>query len=388
MNIHEYQAKQLLIEYGISVPEGGVASTAHEAESVARRLETSVWVVKAQIHAGGRGKGGGIKVLKDISQVGPEARKMLGMKLVTPQTGPEGSVVHKVYIEAGSNIKKEYYFSAVLDRDSCSVTFIASTEGGMDIEEVAEKTPDKIAKVHIDPATGLQGFHMRKLSHMLGFSPAQSKKFTPFVQGIYKAFLDTDASQIEINPLIENMTGDFLALDAKFTFDTNALYKHPNILALRDPNEQDQLEARAAAFELNYVKMEGEIGCMVNGAGLAMATMDIIQLHGARPANFLDVGGGATAEKVKEAFKIITDDPAIKGILVNIFGGIMKCDVIANGVINAIKDVGVKVPVIVRLEGTNSEQGKALLEQSGLALQAASDLEDAAIKIVAAVKNK
>lgn len=386
MNIHEYQAKQLLAKYGVSVPNGDVAFTASEAEAIAKKLNTTVYVLKAQIHAGGRGKAGGVKILKDIKDVKPTAEKMLGMKLVTHQTGPEGQLVRKIYLEEASNIKKEYYLSAVLDRNNYCITFIVSTEGGMDIEEVSVKTPDKIVKVLIDSGTGLQDFHIRKLSYALNFSVEQGKKFAPLVRAVYKSFIENDASQIEINPLIETVEGDFLALDAKFNFDDNALYRHPDIMALNDVDEQDPLEFQAALHGLNYVKMDGSIGCMVNGAGLAMATMDIIELHGSSPANFLDVGGTAGVERVKEAFKIITTDKAVKGILINIFGGIMQCDVIANGVVTAIKEVGVKVPVVVRLEGTNAENGKEILEKSGLKLQAATDIIDAVEKIVKAVQ--
>ncbi|MDJ1257112.1 MAG: ADP-forming succinate--CoA ligase subunit beta [Candidatus Midichloria sp.] len=385
MNIHEYQAKDLLSKYGVKVPEGYVAFSPSEAESVAKKLDTKVWVVKAQIHAGGRGKAGGVKVLKDITLVKPTAESMLGMKLVTQQTGPEGKIVKRVYIEAGSDIKKEYYFSIVIDRNTNSVVLIASTEGGMDIEEVAAKSPEKIIKVVIDTVMGLQDFHIGKIISKFKFIPAQSKKFAPFVKSLYKAFIGTDASQVEINPLIETNNGEFVALDAKFNFDPNALYRHSDIALLGDPDEREPLEVQAANFDLNYVKMDGNIGCMVNGAGLAMATMDIIQLHGGKPANFLDVGGSATTEKVTEAFKIITADHEVKGILINIFGGIMRCDVIANGVVTAAKEVGIKVPVVVRLEGTNAEKGKEIINNSGLAVESANDLIDAAEKIVKAI---
>ena len=385
MNIHEYQAKMLLSKYGVKVPEGYVAFSAIEAESVAKKLNTNVWVVKAQIHAGGRGKAGGVKVLKDITLVKPTVESMLGMTLITHQTGPEGRIVKKVYIEAGSAIKKEYYFSIVVDRNISSIVLIASTEGGIDIEEVAVKHPEKIIKIVIDTAMGLQDFHIGKIVSAFNFTTEQSKKFAPFVKSLYKAFVETDASQIEINPLIETNYGDFTALDAKFNFDSNALFRHPDILVLEDQNEKDELEVQAANFDLNYIRMDGNIGCMVNGAGLAMATMDIIQLYGGRPANFLDVGGGATTEKVAEAFKIITADSDVKGILINIFGGIMRCDVIANGVVTAAKQVGIKVPIVVRLEGTNADKGKEIINNSGLTVESANDLNDAAEKIVKAI---
>ena len=385
MNIHEYQAKEILAKYGIDVPEGYISFSPSEAESVAHKLNTNLWIVKAQIHAGGRGKAGGVKVLKDINLVRPTAESMFGMKLITHQTGPEGKVVKRVYIEAGIDIHKEYYFSIIIDRNTSSMVLIASTEGGTDIEDVAASNPDKIVQVVIDTVMGLQDFHIGKIAAAFKFTPAQSKKFIPFVRSLYKAFLETDASQIEINPLVETKDGSFIALDAKFNFDPNALFKHPDIVALDDPDEKEALEIQAAKFDLNYIKMDGNIGCMVNGAGLAMATMDIIQLHGGKPANFLDVGGGATTEKVTEAFKIITADPEVKGILINIFGGIMRCDIIANGVVTAAKEVGITVPIVVRLEGTNADQGKKIIDDSGLSVQSASNLVDAAEKIVKAI---
>ena len=393
MNIHEYQAKQILAKYGVVVPEGRVVFQAEEAENAAKEIkfnagENQIWVVKAQIHAGGRGKGGGVKVVKSIDEVKEKATEILGMTLVTHQTGPEGKVVNRVYIEKGSDIKKEYYLSAVLDRESAGIVFIASTEGGMDIEKVAEETPEKIIKAHVDIVTGLQPYHTRKLAFGLGFSGDQAKQFAKAVAGIYKSFVDTDASQVEINPLIETADGNIMALDAKFNFDDNALFRHPDIYELRDETEEDASEARAAEFELNYVKMDGTIGCMVNGAGLAMSTMDIIKLYGAEPANFLDVGGGATTERVTEAFKIILSDENVEGILVNIFGGIMRCDVIAEGVVAAAKAIGLSVPVVVRLSGTNAAKGKEILNKSGLSLIAAEDLADAAKKIVDQVKDK
>lgn len=386
MNIHEYQAKTLLAKYGVPVPRGKVAFTAEEAKTAAQELASPVVVVKAQIHAGGRGKAGGVKVVKSVAEAKEAAEKMLGMTLVTPQTGPEGKVVRKVYVEEGSNIKKEYYLSAVLDRETSGIVLVASTEGGMEIEEVAHNTPEKIVKVKVDPTIGLYDFHKRKLAFALGLQGEQIKKFAKFVTGLYNAFIDNDASQVEINPLIETASGDIMALDAKINFDANALFRHPEVAAMRDEHEEDPLEVEAGKHELNYIKMNGNIGCMVNGAGLAMATMDIIKLFGGEPANFLDVGGGATKERVREAFKIILSDQNVKGILVNIFGGIMRCDIIADGIINAAKDIGIKVPVVVRLEGTNADLGKQMLASSGLSLTAANDLADAAEKIVKAVK--
>ncbi|MCE2993460.1 MAG: ADP-forming succinate--CoA ligase subunit beta [Alphaproteobacteria bacterium] len=382
MNIHEYQAKAVLSAYGVAVPSGKVAFSPEEAESAAKELKSPVLVVKAQIHAGGRGKAGGVKLVKSPEAAAEATRELLGKILVTHQTGPEGKEVRKVYVESGSNIKKEYYLSAVLDRDVSGITFIASTEGGMEIEEVAHNTPEKIIRVSVDPTIGLQGFHKRKLAFGLGLQDAQIKSFSKVVQGVYDAFVDKDAAQVEINPLIETAEGDFMALDAKINFDSNALYRHPDIQALRDEFEEDPLEIEASRHDLNYIKMDGTIGCMVNGAGLAMATMDIIKLYGSSPANFLDVGGGATKEKVKEAFKIILSDKNVKGILVNIFGGIMRCDIIADGIINAAKEIGIKVPVVVRLAGTNADIGKKMLNESGLTLIAANDLDDAAEKIV------
>ncbi len=385
MNIHEYQAKELLSKFGMPVPSGKVAFSPDEAEAIAKSLKGPVFVVKAQIHAGGRGKAGGVKLCKTPQEVQVQTREMLGKILVTPQTGPEGKEVRKVYIEQGSNIKKEYYLSAVLDRETASVTFIASTEGGMEIEEVAHATPEKIIRVAVDPTIGLQEFHKRKIGYGLGLEGDAVKKISKIVQCMYDAFVAKDAAQIEINPLIETADGEFMALDAKINFDSNALYRHPDVRELRDEHEEDPLELEASRFDLNYIKMSGNIGCMVNGAGLAMATMDIIKLHGGDPANFLDVGGGATKERVKEAFKIILSDTSVKGILVNIFGGIMRCDIIADGVINAAKDIGVKVPVVVRLAGTNADLGKEMLKNSGLSLIPANDLADAAHKIVNAI---
>ena len=389
MNIHEYQAKAILAKYGVPVPDGGIAFTAKDAEEVAQRLGGPVWVVKAQIHAGGRGKAGGVKVVKKVSEVGETTRKMLGMTLVTHQTGPAGKEVKRVYIEEGCDIRKEYYLSLVVDRVRSRVTFIASQEGGMDIEEVAAKHPEKIINVSIDPAEGMRPFHARKLAFGLGLKGDDKvKNFNKMIFDLYHAFIDMDASQLEINPLVKTGTGDFICLDAKINFDDNALYRHKDVLELRDESEEDPLEVRAAKSELNYIKMDGNIGCMVNGAGLAMATMDIIKLYGGEPANFLDVGGGATKERVTEAFKIILSDKNVKGILVNIFGGIMRCDVIAEGVIAAAKDVKLNVPLVVRLEGTNVDKGKEILKKSGLDIIAANNLGDAAEKIVKAVKNR
>ncbi|MCE3255315.1 MAG: succinyl-CoA synthetase, beta subunit [Rickettsiaceae bacterium] len=388
MNIHEYQAKEILKKYGIPVPEGYPAFTVPEAVDVAKQLEAAghkIFVVKAQIHAGGRGKAGGVKVTKSIEEAKEKSAEILGKVLVTHQTGPEGKEVKRLYIEAGSNIKKEYYLSVVMDRVTKTIVFMASTEGGMDIEEVAAHSPEKIVTVKVDKACGIQGFHARKLGFALGLSDNLLKKFTKIIFSLYKAFNETDASQIEINPLVETVEGDIIALDAKYNFDDNALYRHPEIRELRDLDEEDPLEIQASKYDLNYVKMDGRIGCMVNGAGLAMATMDIIKLYGSSPANFLDVGGGATREKVTAAFKIILSDPSVKGILVNIFGGIMRCDIIANGILEAAKEVNLSIPLVVRLEGTNVELGKEILAKSGLAIISASDLADAAQKVVAAV---
>jgi succinyl-CoA synthetase beta subunit len=385
MNIHEYQAKEILRKYGLELPEGILALNADEAVEAASKIKSKVWVVKAQVHAGGRGKAGGVKLAKTLDEVRDVASKIIGMKLVTPQTGAEGKIVSKIYVEAGSDIKKEYYLSVVLDRDNSCITIAASTEGGMEIEEVAKKTPEKIITAQVDFTIGLQNFHIAKLGFGMGLDKIQLKNFAKVVRALYNSFIDTDASQIEINPLIETEDSKFIPLDAKFNFDDNALYRHPDIEAMRDISEEDPQEVEAKKYDLSYVKMDGSIGCMVNGAGLAMATMDIIKLFGKEPANFLDVGGGATTEKVTEAFKIILSDNNVKGILVNIFGGIMKCDIIANGIVTAAKEVKINVPVVVRLEGTNSEMGKKILKESGLKLEAANDLEDAAKKIVSAV---
>ncbi len=385
MNIHEYQAKQVLNKYGVPTSHGIVALSSEEIDEQMKNFDANLYVVKAQIHAGGRGKAGGVKVVRDKEEARKQAHEMFGKTLVTHQTGPEGQVVKRVYIESGCDITKEYYFSVVLDRATSRITFMASTEGGVDIEDVAEKTPEKIIKVSVDPATGLQAFHCRSIAFGLGFSGEQAKQMMKIASSVYDAFVATDASQIEINPLVVTTEGNLLALDAKMNFDENGLFRHPEIEALRDEDEEDPLEVRASKHELSYVRMDGNIGCMVNGAGLAMATMDIIKLYGAEPANFLDVGGGADKDRVTEAFKIILSDKAVKGILVNIFGGIMRCDVIAEGIIAAAKEVGVQVPLVVRLAGTNFELGKEILANSGLEIIAADDLGDAAEKIVKAV---
>jgi succinyl-CoA synthetase beta subunit len=386
MNIHEYQAKQLLKKYGVPVSAGKLATTEEEAVAAAKELGGDLWVVKAQIHAGGRGKGGGVKLAKNLDELKTHFNNIMGMQLVTHQTGPEGQKVQRVYIEAGSDIERELYFSAVIDRETSFITFMASTEGGMDIEEVAEETPEKIIQVKVDPAAGFQPFHARRLAFALEIPKALQKEFFTFAKGIYDAFIDTDASQVEINPLIITTDERLIALDAKMNFDSNALYRQPEILELRDKAEEDPLELEASEHDLAYIKMDGNIGCMVNGAGLAMATMDIIKLYGGEPANFLDVGGGATKEKVTAAFKLILSDPNVKGILVNIFGGIMRCDVIAEGVVAASREVNLDVPLVVRLEGTNVEKGKEIMASSGLPIESADDLADAAKKIVAATE--
>lgn len=398
MNIHEYQAKQILKKYGAPVSDGKVAFTPEEAEAAAQELGCDLFVVKSQIHAGGRGKGkfkelpadakGGVRLAKTPAEVKQNAAEMLGNTLVTIQTGPEGKQVNRLYIEAGSDIKKEYYLSLLVDRATSRVAFVASTEGGVDIEDVAHNSPEKIITLSVDPASGVSGFHARKLGFALGFSGDQLKQFSKVVFALYKAFLDTDAAQIEINPLIETTEGQIKLLDAKVGFDANALFRHPDIEELRDETEEEASEREASKHELSYVKMEGNIGCMVNGAGLAMATMDIIKLKGGQPANFLDVGGGATKERVTTAFKIILSDPNVEGVLVNIFGGIMRCDIIAEGVIAAAKEVSLNVPLVVRLEGTNVDKGKEILRSSGLDIIPADNLEDAAEKVVAAVKKE
>ena len=395
MNIHEYQAKDLLRKFGVAVPRGKVAYTPAEAEAAAKELGGPVWVVKSQIHAGGRGAGrfkddpngkGGVRVVKSIDDVKSNAAKMLGHTLVTKQTGPAGKEVKRVFVEDGADIKRELYLSMLIDRATSRVTIIASTEGGMDIEEVAAKHPEKIMTVAVDPATGLQGHHCRSVAYGLKLEGDQVKSATKLLQGLYKAFNELDASLLEINPLIVTGKGEVVALDAKMNFDDNALYRHADIEQLRDEDEEDPTELEAAKYSLNYVKLDGNIGCMVNGAGLAMATMDIIKLYGGAPANFLDVGGGATKERVTAAFKIILSDPNVEGILVNIFGGIMRCDVIAEGVVAAAREVALHVPLVVRLEGTNVELGKKILAESGLPILSADNLADAADKVVKAVK--
>ena len=385
MNIHEYQAKKLLANYGVAVPRGVVAYTAPEAESAAKDLGGPVWVVKAQIHAGGRGKGGGIKVVKSIADVRGAADKMLGMTLITHQTGPAGTEVKRVYVEDGCDIKRELYLGVLIDRAASRITFMASTEGGMEIEQVAAKTPEKILKVAIDPAVGMRPYHARRLAFGLGLEGKQVAAAVKFLTAMYEAFTGLDASLVEINPLVVTGSGDVIALDAKMNFDDSALFRHNDIGELRDEDEEDPAELEAARHDLNYIKLDGNIGCMVNGAGLAMATMDIIKLHGGEPANFLDVGGGATRERVTTAFKLILSDPNVEGILVNIFGGIMRCDVIAEGVVAAAREVSLNVPLVVRLEGTNVQLGKEILSKSGLPIISADNLADAAERIVKAV---
>jgi succinyl-CoA synthetase beta subunit len=382
MNIHEYQGKALLKKYGVKVLDGYAAMTVDEAVEGAKKLPGPVYVVKSQIHAGGRGKGGGVKVVKSIDGVKEEATRMLGMQLVTHQTGPAGQKVRRLYIEQGCDIDRELYVALTLDRATSRLTFMASTEGGMDIEEVAEKTPEKIITVDVDPAAGFQGFHARKLGFGLGLSGDALKSAQKFFAAMYKAYTELDCAMIEINPLVVTKAGEVVALDAKVSFDENALYRHPDEAAMRDEAEEDEKETIAKNYDLSYVALEGNIGCMVNGAGLAMATMDIIKLYGGQPANFLDVGGGATKEKVTAAFKIILSDPNVKGILVNIFGGIMRCDIIAEGIIAAAKEVSLAVPLVVRLEGTNVDLGKKILAESGLPIVSGDNLADAARKIV------
>ena len=386
MNIHEYQAKELLARFGVSVPRGGVAFSPDEAVKAANDLGGPVYVVKAQIHAGGRGKGGGVKVVKSIDEVRSEAERMLGMTLVTHQTGPEGKEVGRVYVEDGCDIARELYLSLLVDRGNKRINIIASTEGGMDIEEVAAETPEKILTIAIDPVTCLMPFHCNRISVALGLDKAQSKSAAQFLNAMYKAFTELDASMVEINPLVVTGGGDVMALDAKMNFDDNALFRHPDIEALRDETEENERELEAQKYGLNYVALDGTIGCMVNGAGLAMATMDIIQLYGKEPANFLDVGGGANEETVAAAFKIILSDPNVEAILINIFGGIARCDVIAEGVVAAAKGLELSVPLVVRLEGTNVEKGKEILANSGLAIIPADNLADGARKVVEAAK--
>jgi succinyl-CoA synthetase beta subunit len=387
MNIHEYQAKAVLREFGVPVPRGHAAFSVDEAVKAATDLGSPVVVVKAQIHAGGRGKAGGVKVVKSTDDVRKEAQRLLGSVLVTHQTGPHGKQVNRLYIEEGSAIDRELYLSALVDRETSRVAFVVSTEGGMDIEKVAHDTPDKIVSFSIDPATGIMPHHGRTVAQALGLTGDLAKQAGDLVGKLYAAFVAKDMSLLEVNPLVITKANQLICLDAKMGFDDNALYRHPDIVALRDLTEEDEKEIEASKHDLNYVALDGTIGCMVNGAGLAMATMDIIKLYGESPANFLDVGGGASKEKVAAAFKIITADPKVKGILVNIFGGIMKCDIIAEGVVAAVKEVGLRVPLVVRLEGTNVEQGKEIIAHSNLNVTSADDLDDAAQKIVKAVKN-
>ena len=386
MNIHEYQAKALLHDYGGPVAEGRIAATVEEAVAHAGALGGGTLVVKAQIHAGGRGKGGGIKLVKTLEELHAEANRMLGKPLVTPQTGPKGRLVRRVYVVKNASIAHELYLSLLVDRGSGRVAFVASTEGGVDIEAVAAKEPEKITTLSVDPTTGISAFHGRVIAAALKLEGDLAKQCAALVRVLYQLFLDKDASLIEINPLVVTKEGNLLCLDAKMSFDDNALFRHKDIAALRDIHEEDPAEVEASKHDLSYVKLDGSIGCMVNGAGLAMSTMDIIKLYGGEPANFLDVGGGATKERVTEAFKIILSDPNVKGVLINIFGGIMRCDIIAEGIIAAAREINIVVPLVVRLEGTNVERGKELLRQSGLAIIPADDLDDAAKKAVAAVK--
>ncbi|MFK7940278.1 MAG: ADP-forming succinate--CoA ligase subunit beta [Roseovarius sp.] len=396
MNIHEYPAKALLRSYGAPVSDGRVVLRAEEAKTAAGEMDGPLWVVKAQIHAGGRGKGkfkepgageaGGVRLAKSVEEAAEEAKRMLGRTLVTKQTGPAGKQVNRIYIEDGSGIENEMYLALLVDRQTSRVSFVCSTEGGMDIEEVAHSTPEKILSFSVDPATGYQAFHGRRIAFNLGLEGKQVKQCVALMGTLYSMFVEKDMEMLEINPLIVTDMGDLKCLDAKMGFDSNAIYRHRDIMELRDTTEEDPKELEASKYDLNYIALDGEIGCMVNGAGLAMATMDIIKLYGSEPANFLDVGGGATKEKVTEAFKIITSDPQVKGILVNIFGGIMRCDVIAEGVVAAVKEVGLQVPLVVRLEGTNVAEGKAIINNSDVDVIAADDLKDGAEKIVAAVK--
>jgi succinyl-CoA synthetase beta subunit len=386
MNLHEYQSKQLFARYGIPVPTGFVASTPEEAADAARKLGGGIWVVKAQVHAGGRGKAGGVKLAKTVPDVAAAAAGMLGTRLATKQTGPEGLPVNQVYVESGSKIERELYLSVLLNRDSGHIAFVASAAGGMDIEQVAAKTPEKIIRVEIHPAVGLQGSHCRTLAFGLGLKGPQVAEFELVVRGLYKLYLECDASLVEVNPLIVTDDGRVVALDAKINIEDNALFRQKELVAWRDPSQEDEIERIAGEADLNYVSLDGDIACMVNGAGLAMATMDLIKLHGGEPANFLDVGGGATRERVTTAFKLILQNSKVKAILVNIFGGIVRCDMIAEGVIGAARDLGLHLPVVVRIEGTNAAKGRKLLSESRLELIAAADLTDAAKKVVAAAR--
>jgi succinyl-CoA synthetase beta subunit len=386
MNLHEYQAKEVFRTYGIPVPAGKVAASGEEAAAVARALGGAVWVVKAQVHAGGRGKAGGVKLVRDVDAVREAAAGMLGKRLVTPQTAAEGLPVGRVYVELGSEIARELYLSLTLNREKSRVALIASAAGGMDIEEVAHRTPEKILSVTVHPAAGLQPHQARELAFGLGLSGSQISEFQALSSALYRLYMEQDLSLVEINPLIVTKAGALVALDAKINLDANALFRHPQLAQLRDASQEDPMERRAAEHDLNYVSLDGDIACMVNGAGLAMATMDLIKLHGGRPANFLDVGGGATSERVTAAFELILSNPKVRAVLVNIFGGVVRCDIIAEGVINAVKKVGVRVPVVVRLEGTNAGAARALLTQSGLTITPAEDLTDAARKVVALAK--
>ncbi|RMG17808.1 MAG: ADP-forming succinate--CoA ligase subunit beta [Deltaproteobacteria bacterium] len=388
MKVHEFQAKQILREYGVPTLEGRVTDNPKEAATIAAELGTDVVVVKAQIHAGGRGKGGGVKLARSPEEAAKVAEEILGMRLVTPQTGPEGKVVHKVLVEAGCEIGRELYVGLTLDRAASRVTFMASGEGGVEIEEVAAKSPEKILKQEVDPVLGLRDFQARALAFGLGLEGKTARRFVDFAKALYRAYMETDASLAEINPLVVTKAGELVALDAKMNFDDNGLYRHPEIAAFRDPTEEDPRETEAKKHGLSYIALDGDIGCMVNGAGLAMATMDIIKLHGGEPANFLDVGGGATTEKVEAAFKIILQDEKVKAVFVNIFGGIMKCDVIAEGVVAAAREIGLSHPLVVRLEGTNVEKGKEILANSGLSIITADSMADGAAKAVAAAKGE
>ena len=388
MNIHEYQAKELMRKAQISVLESGTAKSGDEAAEVAKRIGGDIWVVKAQIHAGGRGKGGGVRIAKSIEEVKKHADDMMGMNLVTHQTGPEGKTVNTILVEQGCDIDHEYYVGIVLDRDTSKVTMMASSEGGVEIEEVAKNSPEKIIKVAIDPAVGFTPFIGRKLGFGIGLKGESLKKASQFFKGLYELYLEKDCSIVEINPLVTTKSGDVIALDAKMNFDDNALYRHPEIEELRDETEESATELEAGKYGLSYISLDGNIGCLVNGAGLAMGTLDIIKLHGGSPANFLDVGGGATKDTVQKAFELILEDENVKAILVNIFGGIMKCDIIADGVVAAAKELELKVPLVVRLEGTNVNIGKKILAESGLAITPADDLADAAAKVVAAANGE
>src|SRR5271170_5559840 len=386
MNLHEYQSKRLFAQYAIPVPKGEVADSPDGAVAAAQKLGGSLWVVKAQVHAGGRGKAGGVKVAKDLNAVRAAAAGLLGTVLVTHQTGAQGLPVHEIYVEQGSRIAREIYLSLVLNREAGRIAFVASAAGGMDIEEVAEHTPEKIIRVNIHPAAGLQDFQARQLAFGLDLSGPQIAQFAKIAHALYALYLERDASLVEVNPLIVTADGELLALDAKINIEDNALFRHKDLAAMRDDSQEDPMERKAAEHELNYVSLDGNIACMVNGAGLAMATMDLIQLHGGKPANFLDVGGGATKERVSTAFKLILSDPHVEGLLINIFGGIMRCDVIAEGVVAAAREISLQVPLVVRLEGTNVKLGKKILAESGLPILAADDLADAAAKVVKAVK--